>query len=322
MSEVSLEEARKFLQRLIGGMQPDNHEIDVGVKVTSDIRKRKKHKKRKDPIANVSLDDDEKAVKQDVALGMGKVRQVFDEMAKMNNDGVNRFLEEFDEKGRDKMAYATFTRKGKMSELLRDWKPSWPIEKTAGLLLDISLTVKDARQDRGEELLSDTLEDSRGEHHKVDKDSEWVKKFLPKGTEVKSGASATTAQLLLMLEEMDVPLPQVEAILNGVIKFWDGFLKKTSGAYHTAAEVWAVWNEHLEKRLRAQWEANKKPDVEESEESSELEESSKGKKIEVQDKDDDSEKEKIVEAMEKSGGDKEKVIALVEKDNGKNDKDL
>lgn len=68
-----------------------------------------------------------------------------------------------------------------------------------------------------------------------------------------------------MLEDLDVPLGQVEAIMNGLVKFWDKPLRRATGRYHSAAEVWAVYNEHIENRLLYRWAANQRDGMEEEE---------------------------------------------------------
>ena len=282
LDPVKEAEAKSFLSRLITLARPANHYIMEGVEVTAPVRKRKKRVKQKDPVATVTADPDSKAVKQDVVAAMTKIRGTLATIKTMRDndlkargydseraeddeeEATRKIVEGLHEKGRDKIAYATFARKGKMDELLDAWDDSWPVEKTAGLLVDMSLALRRPRARDGDvptaprgELLSQHLQNSRAEKdHAVNKESDWYQD-LPENTETHAGASATTANLLLMLEDLDVPLAQVEAIMNGLVKYWSGPARKASGHYHTPAEIWAVYNDHLERRLSHQWAINK-----------------------------------------------------------------
>lgn len=255
--QPSEKDALDFLRRLTGKGLPDNHVIAEGTQVSTPAPERDGPPAEKAGILAIVTDTDSAAVERDVAAAMTTIKGIFAELAKRNDKTSAAVTNSIDRPGRDKIAYATFTWDGRMSVLLEKWDTSWSIADTAGLLLDIGLNVKGQRGGGRGSLMNETLSGSRAKSGTVDTNSDWVTEFLPEGTDVKAGASATTAQLLRMLEEMDIPLPQVEAILNGVVAFWDGWKKQASGQFHTAAEVWAVYNEHLEQRLSAQWDANK-----------------------------------------------------------------
>jgi len=81
---------------------------------------------------------------------------------------------------------------------------------------------------------------------KANKNSQWVED-LPGNTQLKSGVSATTGNLLLLMEWLNVNTPQeIEAIMNGLVKYWENStIKQLRGQFHTAAEVWATYNYYL-----------------------------------------------------------------------------
>ena len=269
-------QARSFLDRLIQKGVPRNHVVPDGVEVLAPRQRRKARVQRRDPVATVAMDPDGKAVEADVAVAMSRIRGTLATLRTMRahdqknppsaspreQEAARLILDGLHTKGRDKVAYATFALKGRMDELLDGWDESWTVENTVGLLIDMSLATRAPRARKGDqpgpkgELMSPGLMDSRGGHHDVNKQSAWYQ-GLPENAQTHSGASATTAQLLLMLEDLDVPLPQVEAVMNGLVRYWGGVARKVSGNYHTAAEIWAVYNEHLESRLRLQWAMNK-----------------------------------------------------------------
>lgn len=107
----------------------------------------------------------------------------------MRNSVDSRRKEGLHEDGRDRLSYAAFARKGKLDELLAAWDESWSVENTAGLLLDMSRSLRYSRARNGDErpqpgdatnrpgaigrLLSPGLSASRGAGSTVDKHSDW-----------------------------------------------------------------------------------------------------------------------------------------------------
>jgi hypothetical protein len=266
-------QARSFLHRLTGRLAPDGHRIPHGQTVTTQASTEKRPVNSRDPVYNAAMADNSVAVKEDVRQVVTRVRDTLRQMQHVSDPAymgvADRLNNGLQREGRDRVAYALFCRgaSGQMDTLLNGWSDaSWSLAQTAGLLLDIGLTIKGERRwvnspnrpprEGAVDLLSPELRASRGNDKRVDSNSPWAQS-LPAGATAQAGVSATTVQLLMMLEDMQVPPHQMEAVLKGVIQFWEGPLKRVSGDYHTASEVWAAYNHYLQSRLADAWAQNK-----------------------------------------------------------------
>lgn len=162
---------------------------------------------------------------------------------------------------------------------LNSWDESWTIEKTAGLLLDLGYHMR--KKLGGMEVMNATMKSGRPEMR--DKSTTEPKGFnerrddpnfesnvrarswgqhLPDKSEIRSGISASTGNLLLLLkaldDEIDVSFDEVGAIMLSVFRFWnvkpgtkkalDSGLdpnnlqfRNEKGLFHTATEIWSVY---------------------------------------------------------------------------------
>lgn len=203
---------------------------------------------QRDPIEDTVMDTDTESLKSDIDTAMGKIKKKILEITK-ESDKAKKSLEK---SGRDWMVYAPLASwKYNMLGLLENWDTSWSLEDTSGLLLDIGIAMKglaDEGKESKEKIMNDYMSQTRNSSKKVDKGSEWAKD-IPEGTQMQAGVSATTGNLLKTLRWLNVNgLEEIEAIMNGIIKYWkNSKLKQALGQYHTAAEVWTAYTYHLEK---------------------------------------------------------------------------
>lgn len=203
---------------------------------------------QRDSIEDTVMDTDTESLKKDLDTAMGKIKKKILEITK-ESDKAKKSLEK---SGRDWMVYAPLASwKSNMLGLLKNWDTSWSIEETSGLLLDIGIAMKslaDEGKESKEKIMNDYMGKTRTSSKKVNKDSQWAKD-MPEGTQMQAGVSATTGNLLKTLRWLNVNGPEeIEAIMNGIIKYWkNSKLKWALGQYHTAAEVWTAYTYHLEK---------------------------------------------------------------------------
>lgn len=200
--------------------------------------------------------DTKESVTQDVNRAMFELRRAIINNAEM--------VDNLQRTGRDAWVYAGFfSRNDSLYNILLRWGDSWTLENTCGLLLDLGLALRRNcnRADilfRGihpgsqrAPIMNDMLNAGRI-NGRYDRNSEWARNFVPTGSELQSGPSATTGQLLRLLfhfkEELELGMDQIEAIMIGAVEYWDhgSTIKWILGKYHTAVEVWAVYNYYLE----------------------------------------------------------------------------
>jgi len=203
----------------------------------------------------IGPDESREEIKKDVDAGMRKIQQAF-------TSGVFKDLQLM-EQGRDEPVYAfrQWILRAGLGKLIRGWNDSWTIEETAGLLLDAGSKIKQ-KPEFLEEHKSKSPEGGRPNllsdiHDSVRKQD---KKFKLKGTSeeavwargidrdfrVNAGPSATTATLLNFLSIFPITKEEREAIMQAVILFWRGKIKRVVGDYHTGAEVWMAYTRRLE----------------------------------------------------------------------------
>ena len=89
--------------------------------------------------------------------------------------------------------------------------------------------------------------------------SEWYLN-LPRGASSKAGVSMSTAISLQFMLHIGVSdIKQIEAFVNGLIRYWqNNFIKRLTSKYHTPAEVWSSYNYFLEKNKRFLNQSNSK----------------------------------------------------------------
>lgn len=218
-----------------------------------------------DPIRGAALDSNRPQVEADFNRGFGKIRsQILSYCNESGTDGVSTLLAGT---GRDKKAYAFFT-SGNMLDMLKSWKPDeWSMAKSAGFLADISLNLRDAKalfptKHKGQyavdkkysEIPKEVRKQGGAARENFVRQGDWAQNVLPENTPVKMGISSTTGVVLELIARLNDPQAdsttlctdeEVEAITNGLMDFWDSGIKQLSGEYHTAAEVWATYNNYL-----------------------------------------------------------------------------
>jgi hypothetical protein len=246
------ESARSAAADFHAGLAASKAAQDAGLNL---LRQHVRASRGVDPLALAVLDEDRAAVDRDVKSAMRKVRTYLQgdqaTMAKLVAS-----------EARDLSIYAPGMRLMKKSvpDVLQSWDEKWTLEKTSGLLLDLGLNATRPASDAAEpETLArpDLEEGLFNEHLSESKlaaksgslqQSQWVKEFVPAGSKVQAGASATTLRLLELLSRTPgITGPEVEAVMNGITKYWAGsFIKQVRGEFHTTAEVWASYNHFLE----------------------------------------------------------------------------
>ena len=199
--------------------------------------------KKDDPIKSEALTSrDLKKVKYDVDFAMDKILAKL-KVLNLDNPAIKTALSKI---GRDAWVYAGILKKNDpLITHINNWSEEWSLENTCGLLLDIGNSVREyfpitTKMDK-------TMKGSRGNNHKVNKQSDWVKN-LPTGSEVQAGVSATTHNLIRTLLGLKATeWGEIEAIMVGVVKYWkDGsVIKSLKGEFHTSAEVWSAYQHQL-----------------------------------------------------------------------------
>jgi hypothetical protein len=162
------------------------------------------------------------------------------------------------EKGRDEPVYALrqWARGTGLGKLIRDWNDSWTLEQTAGLLLDAGSKIK-TKPEFTSQLPKEKVEllapvhvavrdhDKRFKLQGNSEEAIWAR-GIESDFRVNAGPSATTATLLNFLSIFPITPEEREAIMQAVILFWRGSVKRTMGDYHTGAEVWMAYTRRLE----------------------------------------------------------------------------
>jgi hypothetical protein len=223
------------------------------------------------------LDTDREALKNDLSKVMDEVQNFILNDKSELAEKIRKELE--GKRGRDWMVYAPI--QGycvDILDLLASWnKEDWSIEKTAGLLMDIACLTRHSYQDNTP-IFSEDLQNVRGDKHKTNVDSPWIKDLNQFGVNPKKGLqcgpSATTGKTLRFLrkilqeqeakkESIDKNLDlkekkvvkyeetkAMEAVVNGFILYWkNSLIKRISGQYHTPVEVWAAYSFYLEQHV-------------------------------------------------------------------------
>jgi hypothetical protein len=200
------------------------------------------------------LAKDKKKLKADVDNAMLKIQ-------KKIVKGKSAFSEQLrsslaGETGRDRFFYAPIKGHYKdLLELLQSWDAKkWSVEASAGLLIDISRTVKDDTGETTKNLLNPQLMKVRGPkgEHKINLQATWVEDLEKFGVDkkkgLKTGPSMSTAIVLRFLRRMkETSDEETEAIANALVLYWKNSIKHMRGEYHTTVEVWAAYTRHLEK---------------------------------------------------------------------------
>ncbi|MGI2112290.1 hypothetical protein ACRN9G_01655 [Shewanella frigidimarina] len=200
----------------------------------------------KDVIESTILDQNTEAVKADVDFAMSKIKFAVIKLSVESVEVANALKNS----GRDWIVYAPLISwfYG-IGGLIIKWNNTWPLEDTAGLLIDLGIALRkiSTQGQQAQFLMNAYMKASRQSNKKIDKTSEWATD-LPEHTAMQAGVSASTANLLKMIRMLDVNTPrEIEAIMNGVIIYWkNSNIKQALGQYHTAAEVWAAYTYHLE----------------------------------------------------------------------------
>jgi len=205
---------------------------------------------RKDPVEDAVLSDTN--VKEAIDTAMDKIKDKISKWAKKNKN-VKKKLNGC--VGRDAWVYrGFFGRKDTLQKCIDKWDSNWTIEQTCGLLLDLGNALRHFCQthepEENKKTMTDIMKGSRKTEHKVDRQSRWALEFVPAGTKLQSGVSATTGNLLRVIRELDVnTIDEIESIMVGVIKYWKNgsWIKWLLGQFHTAAEVWSAYTYYLER---------------------------------------------------------------------------
>jgi hypothetical protein len=212
---------------------------------------------KQDPIKQVVVDQDWENVKKDVNSAMSKIKNFLISTKQEKHDAVSSLQI----RGRDQFIYA-FLRSlklNKLNHLLADWKEkTWDIYYTSGLLLDMGLALSKLSGDKTEAKAAFDAQfgQTRQANKLINRKSDFYNN-LPDNVETQAGVSASTWNVLQALRYLNMELGkagrekitpiEVEAIMNGLIYFWDvGHIKRWLGQFHTAAEVWAAYNFYLE----------------------------------------------------------------------------
>ncbi|MDE7297714.1 MAG: hypothetical protein K2N94_02650 [Lachnospiraceae bacterium] len=216
-----------------------------------------------DPVERIALEGDMQETTEQVNAAMRTLKARIQANAAMSW----RLREKT---GRDAWVYAGFFRKNdKLSQILQDWDETWSLQRTCGLLLDLGLALRSLCEPM--EIMNKRLERGRDkESHRVNRGSVWARKYVPEYAKLQSGPSATTGQLLRLLNQFRdaIDLTQIQAIMTGVVDYWKNgsLIKWILGDYHTAVEVWAVYMWYL--KLRQGEERSEEEEEEEEEEDS------------------------------------------------------
>jgi len=198
-----------------------------------------------------SLDE----IKSDVDSAMAKIKHEFTNGAFQH--------EQLDVQGRDQPVYAFFAYcwNTKLGALIRGWSATaWSLEATAGLMLDLGSNMKNVESflslyEAKKEKWNILSKDQRRVRDKGKKftepEHEWARS-IDESFEVNAGPSATTATLLKFLSVIpSITLIEREAIMQAVILYWRGTIKRKMGDYHTGVEVWMAYTRRLEKEMKA-----------------------------------------------------------------------
>ncbi len=213
-------------------------------------------KKKNDTFRPLVTTVDPQQLKEDVDTAMINIKErlLNNGHPSMNTTGRDRFIYS---------PYGWLTRKNN-AQILETWSPAWDVKDTAGLLLDLGSAVKGVPElsefrGREDEMSGDKVV-SHGtlsiEHRRVRENNnvpgpEWG--LDGSRWDFQAGPSATTSNLLKLLRTLGcVTHKEIEAIMEAVIMFWEGHTKRTTGDYHTAAEVWMAYSQHLE-IVRPDW---------------------------------------------------------------------
>jgi len=207
-----------------------------------------------DPIRLAVLDTNWTKVQEDINSAMKKVKNALTGTKPMAKPLADRLKKS----GRDQWYYAgIFSILNNLDDLLAWWDDKCSVWYTSGLLLDIGLKIGDLNP--GYEVAMKKFNEVFGDTRRPDKtivlESKFVKELIP-GTEVQAGVSGSTTVLLQALRyvnsgivnEKDKITPkEIEAIMNGLIFYWDtSSLKRFLNQFHTAVEVWAAYTLYLE----------------------------------------------------------------------------
>ena len=196
-----------------------------------------------DPVEEIALEGDMQETKALVDRMMGTLKDKI-----QRNDRMARRLRQ--RTGRDAWVYAGFFQRNNMLyQILEGWDESWSLRRTCGLLLDLGLALRELCNPM--EIMNKRL--SRGRNHvthRVIRESKWATEDVPQGAELQSGPSATTGQLLRLLNQFRdvISAAEIEAVMTGAVDYWKNgsTIKWLLGDYHTAVEVWAVYMWYLQ----------------------------------------------------------------------------
>ncbi|WP_145858318.1 hypothetical protein [Pedobacter suwonensis] len=213
---------------------------------------------KQDPIKQVVVDQDWENVKKDVNSAMSKIKNLL----LSTNQEKHNAISSLKIRGRDQIIYAFLLtlKLNKLNHLLADWnEKTWDIYYTSGLLLDMGLALSKLLPDKTEAraAFEAQFSQTRQANKLINRKSDFYKD-LPDDVGTQAGVSASTWNVLQALRYLNMELGnagrekitpiEVEAIMNGLIYFWDiGYIKRWLGQFHTAAEVWAAYNFYREK---------------------------------------------------------------------------
>jgi len=204
-----------------------------------------------DPVAEAAIDKDIAGVERDVIATMKHIKA----QIAAENEWAQKARASLKVSGRDWFVYAPFASWFYyLDKILEGWNESSSMEDTTSLLIDVALALRAmvSKPDAGpESVMSAEMSASRQKNKRVNMESAWAR-GLPAGARLQSGASATTGLVLQMLRHFKVSQLQIEAVMNGLYHYWNAKrgpwgpkLKHAMGDFHTAAEIWSVYNYFL-----------------------------------------------------------------------------